>query len=256
MLFKEKYGVDDVTPFEIRAPRDILRLLTSLYDGQQPMKLMRRDSSEIVQTQILDIDVPGGQVFLKPSLVDDSVNDLRYTPGIWVESLADQVYILFPADWVDAHEDASSNGDSWAIALPETMIRLQRREYFRVPTKISNPVRCTVPGIASDQATALGPTVVTLKDISLGGASLLDHDHRLDATVGRIYPDCQLALPGGPTIVADLSVANIRDVAASGQSVRTLGCKYVGLAKPMAMAVQRYITQLELEYHAKGIRSF
>jgi hypothetical protein len=81
----------------------------------------------------------------------------------------------------------------------------------------------------------------------------VDEAKVLDNTVGRIYKNCRIALPGGTMIVANLEVRNSQDTTlVNGKTIRRMGCLFVDLPKPMMAAVQRYITKLEREQNAKS----
>ena len=95
--------------------------------------------------------------------------------------------------------------------------------------------------------------VVTLKDISAGGIAVIDEKKVLDNTIGRIYKDCRLDLPGSAPVTLDLQIRNSHDLALSnGKAIRKLGCMFVDMSKATMAAVQRYITKLERERNAKA----
>jgi flagellar brake protein len=82
---------------------------------------------------------------------------------------------------------------------------------------------------------------------------VIDEKKLLDNTIGRIYKDCRLDLPGGTVVTASLQIRNSHDLTlASGKSIRKIGCMFVNLPSPMLAAVQRYITKLERERNAKA----
>jgi c-di-GMP-binding flagellar brake protein YcgR len=95
--------------------------------------------------------------------------------------------------------------------------------------------------------------VLTLQNVSGGGIAMVDEKKLLDPTIGRIYKDCRIDLPGGTLVVATLQIRNAQEITlANGKSIRRLGCLFLDLPKSMMNAVQRYITKMEREQNAKA----
>jgi c-di-GMP-binding flagellar brake protein YcgR len=132
------------------------------------------------------------------------------------------------------------------MALPDSMIRLQRRENYRVLTP-----RCTiqVPAEATDAAQRL---VFPVQNLSAGGLALIDDKLKLDATRGRQYTECELQLPGAQTFQASLRVMNSQDITLyDGRSARRIGCEFVNLGGATLALVQRYVSKVQRDQNAK-----
>lgn len=247
-MLEEKYGIQDLSPFEVTSARQIARMLDALRESRRELKLQRQGSDATLRTRILGIDEDLGIMELLPPLPASSDTAAPSAAGLWAECAVDGVHTFFPVDRL--HVKRLADGPVWEVPMPAKVIRLQRREYYRVPAKTVRPIHCTVP--AEGGETGQARAVLVLNDISMGGASLVDNLGVMDATVGKLYPDCHFDLPTGATVVADLMVANARErMLADGQTVRTVGCKFEALPRPMAVAVQRFITQLERDQHAR-----
>jgi c-di-GMP-binding flagellar brake protein YcgR len=127
------------------------------------------------------------------------------------------------------------------LALPRSLIRLQRREHFRVPLPIANPVRCIVPSTVEDDPE---PIVAHVVDISCGGVAL--SGGRLAAEPGRLLPDCQLLLPESEAVRTSLEVRNSAQVRLHSGAFQTrLGCKFIDLPHDMAARLQRFVMDIE-----------
>lgn len=137
-------------------------------------------------------------------------------------------------------------GPVFAAPLPESLYRLQRREYFRVPMPSVNPVLCEVPRDGD------GSVSLPLVDLSVGGVGLLDREHALEVDTRDPLPGCSIELPGFGVLQCDLEVRNIvrlpgRD--GSGQA-RRIGCAFRGLSMEQNVLVQRYINKVQVEQKA------
>lgn len=133
-------------------------------------------------------------------------------------------------------------------AVPGTLLRLQRREFFRLATPVATPIRLCTTLVPEGRAVD-----VSLLDISGGGVGLmapLDLAGLLER--GRMLENCRIMLPGEGLLAATLCVRNLFDVTTRGGSryVR-VGCEFVGLPTARLTAVQRYIIHVERERKAR-----
>jgi c-di-GMP-binding flagellar brake protein YcgR len=130
----------------------------------------------------------------------------------------------------------------FAAPLPASVYRPQRREFFRVNTPTYNPLRIRIPQRSAD------PLDLMVVDLSCGGIGIHDFDGSLAVQPGEIIKGCGLELPGFGRFVCDLEVRNIINMrTAEGESVRRIGCQFVGLAIDANALIQRYLHKLQLE---------
>jgi len=135
-------------------------------------------------------------------------------------------------------------------ALPESLLRLQRREYFRVSTPIANPLKCKV---AIDTEEGEQILDFPLLDISAGGVGLMvSTEQAAYFSRGTQFKQCLLNLPDDGPIKMDLEVRNAFDVTTrSGNHYTRVGCEFVNLPGLLLTMIQRYITRLERERKAR-----
>jgi c-di-GMP-binding flagellar brake protein YcgR len=243
--------VEDVSPYQVHSRREIVGLLRAIHLENQLVSMQADGGAEAVVTSILQIDEESDMVVIDRAPSNTVNQRVLASDNISFETVLHNIRIMFFTDQVQ--ECLYENLPALYIKIPQSVIRLQRRENYRVPMPVSSPVRCTILIPPDDAGHGGIKTVVTLKDISGGGVGVLDEKKLLDNTVGRIYKDCRIELPGGHTVTATLQIRNSYDMSlANGKSIRKLGCMFVDLPKSMAAAVQRYITKLERERNAKA----
>lgn len=131
---------------------------------------------------------------------------------------------------------------AFRVRLPAQMLRLQRREYFRVRTPLIGKATCLVP----QESGASKYESLDLLNISVGGLAVMSYPHNFELPVGNTIRDCFLDLPGiGPINVA-FRVVNVYD--GEGDSAgRRCGCQFVDLAPQARIMLQRYINRVEGE---------
>jgi c-di-GMP-binding flagellar brake protein YcgR len=163
------------------------------------------------------------------------------------ETYLDKIRILFSLGSV---RDIAYEGSAALVAdIPASLIRLQRREFYRMPTPVTNPVPALVP---LPFELGGGNATFPLADISCGGVALLDSKMMLNSTVGQIFTGCRIDLPDIGTVTTSLQVRNSLDVTMlNNKTSRRIGCMFMDISRGNMAAVQRYITRLERERNAK-----
>ncbi len=241
---------EDLNPYRLHSRREILALLRTIADQKQMLNMLANSDGTAIVTTILEIDEVAGKLVIDCAQRAYMNESILQSDNISFETALEQVRILFFVNRVEqcTYEDAPA----LQIDLPQSMIRVQRREYYRVPTLPGAPVSCTItiPQSASGEARLV---TMVLQNVSGGGIALIDARGELDQTIGRVYRNCRIDLPGGTAVVTSLELRNAQQVRLpNGQHVTRLGCLFIDLPHGMLAAVQRYITKLEREHNARA----
>jgi c-di-GMP-binding flagellar brake protein YcgR len=134
--------------------------------------------------------------------------------------------------------------------LPTSILRLQRREFFRVETPRITPLRCKLAVPNPDGGSAV--VDYPLFDISGGGLSLLGPVRDAELfSLGELFHDCRLEIPGESVLSVNLRVREILKMeTANGDQQLRLGCEFISLPGTRRAFIERYITRLERERKA------
>jgi c-di-GMP-binding flagellar brake protein YcgR len=249
MLFDIEPETDDMEPYRIRSRQEIITLLRSLAMRHQLLHMDFDGIEESLVTAILKVHEPDGSLIVSGASTAYGNQRIVESGEITFETVLDRVRIVFSVNHAEICE--YQNRAALRMAIPASLIRLQRRESFRVPIPAATPARCTIQ-LPHDSERGAGPVSVALQNVSGGGIAIIDEAMALDDTIGRIYEDCRIDLPGASPIVTKLQIRNSRNVRlANGKTVRRLGCLFLDLPRPMMAAVQRYILNLEREQNAR-----
>ncbi|MDR2677903.1 MAG: flagellar brake protein [Zoogloeaceae bacterium] len=135
----------------------------------------------------------------------------------------------------------------WA-ALPTSILRLQRREHFRIPTPAANPLVCQIP-IPADTT----PLRLPLLDLSVGGVGLKvmkkDITH---FSYDALFESCVLSLPEAEQVKFGLGVRTVLEITTNAAHPHfRVGCEFVDCPRSLPILIQRYITALERERKAR-----
>ncbi|MEO6354142.1 MAG: flagellar regulator YcgR PilZN domain-containing protein [Burkholderiaceae bacterium] len=243
------HGTENAPPnlYAITSPREIVALLHSIEEKRQLIRMLIHGGTEAIITSILEVDLENDWIVIDSS-PDGNLNQrIIDADKVSFETTLDKIRILFSAAQVSPCR--KDDRPALRIAIPTRLIRLQRREFYRINTSITSPVVCTIP-LQNDA----GETVVkaVLHDISCGGISIFDDNKALDNTIGRVYKNCKIVLPGIGTITTSLIVANSQEqTLLNDKKRRRIGCASIDLPNSMLSMVQRYIGKLERELNAK-----
>lgn len=230
-----------LTRYTLTSRADILFQLRALLKRKLLVNLEIHGTRQLVVTSVLAVNENNNTVIL----------DISRNEGLNQELLSGkEAQFLAQLDGVSLSFNTGPVGlctyeslPALRIVIPTSMIRLQRREDFRVHMPIANPVKCiiTKPGNGETD-----PITTHIVDISCGGAAIVDTSSRLRSEPGQILAECQLLLSETDRVVTTLEVRNTAQVSLPNGTVqRRLGCRFVDLPKDMAAKLQRFVMEIE-----------
>jgi c-di-GMP-binding flagellar brake protein YcgR len=220
---------------------DILFQLRSILKRKLLVNLDIRESRQIVVTSVLAVNETNNTVILDSGRGDALNHELLSGKGAEFIAQLDGVSITFSTGPVTlcTYEKLPA----LRIPIPKSMIRLQRREHFRVQLPIANPVKCIVPSTSAENPE---PITTHIVDISCGGVALAETCGRIGTEPGKILHDCRLLLPEAEAVVTSLEVRSTAQIRLTNGTFQTrLGCKFVDLPNDMATRLQRFVMDIE-----------
>jgi len=124
------------------------------------------------------------------------------------------------------------------VRLPSRMLRLQRREYFRVPTSLSCDVVLETDG-------KVRVLEMRASDLSLGGLRLVT-EQPITAEPGKVFDKCHLRMGDEGELTAAVEVRSIEaSDTPKGATRLRLGCRFLKLAPVVEQQLARFISKLE-----------
>ncbi|RJG15588.1 flagellar brake protein [Massilia cavernae] len=241
-------GRENWHDYRIESRKEIIALLRNIGDKNQLVSMLVRGQPEACVTSVLAVEPDSGMLYLDCSINSEQNRRIAAAPRISFETSLDKIRILFVAEnGVEA--TTHGGGPAFRMPIPDSLIRLQRREYYRMPTPVSNPVRAVIP---MPFELGGGVNVFPLADISCGGIAILDNKLLLGNTIGHNYEGCKIELPEIGTVTTTLQIRNSLDITLlNSKTNRRLGCEFVDISRGNLANVQRYITKLERERNAR-----
>jgi len=129
------------------------------------------------------------------------------------------------------------------LPLPDSIYRLQRRDYYRLATTMTDPLHCVIAGKPSPD---IKPREFIIMDISCGGVGLTCTETDVELTPGQSFPDCRIELPELGMIRGTIEVKNLVTLPSkSGNTLKRAGCEFKNLDGASIILLQRYVTNMQ-----------
>ena len=227
---------------------EIVFILRAIMQKNTLVSLYFDQGNNCILTLILDIDAERGKMVLECG-ANEKFNRQALTAGklVFVTS-QNEVKVQFVCHSIE--EIQFGGRSAFSVGIPESLLRMQRREYFRITTPAVNPLKCTIP-----LAAGAGIAEVVLLDISCGGIGIMDHHPKIDFEPGAIFENCTIVLPGIGTLNVAIRVrTTFEDTLRNGFTCKRAGCEFVAAPENILAMIQRYVIRLQRERNAKRTR--
>ena len=238
---------DRFARYAVRDRREILQLMRALIEKRLLLSVQLRGGPSFL-TVALAVSPDDGSVILDAS-ADEAVNALVGAAYELVcTTRLDNVRVQFSlqAPARARHDERPA----LRAALPERILRLQRREFFRLPTPHTAPPHCviTFAGAGGRKKSVS----VRILDISGGGVAVLVPPQEPSFEPGAEFDDCRLQLPDGAPLPVRLIVRNLFEVERpNAVRVTRAGCEFIGQSTAASARIQRYIFSIERDRKAR-----
>ncbi|MBI3525144.1 MAG: flagellar brake protein [Betaproteobacteria bacterium] len=250
MLRIELAQTEEDSKYHLHAQAEIVAILRSLKDSNATVTLYFNDGDDFLITSVFTVEEEENRIVLHMG-ANAAVNKHALTTDklIGVSHL-DKIRVQFVLHGL---KSALYRGRQCFLAdLPDSVLRLQRREYFRLTIPARSPVKCRIPLPVPEGGNAARTVEVDVIDISGGGLGMVVPPEDVEFNVDMVFQKCEIELPSGGTIVTALRVRSIFDVTRNdGTTSRRAGCDFINFGGPMLSMLQRYIIVEERERKAR-----
>lgn len=236
---RDLLSADAYAQYLLSDPREIAFLLRQIAAQRTLLTIYYGNSGAQCLSSVIDA----------PSGANYAIFDLPRDPAIRNLLLAqdelicltqlDRVKVQFPLNgpFVEVAHDGLP---ALRTAIPGTLLRLQRREFYRLVPPASDDLACQIP---LEGGRLLEARVL---DISGGGLAVMTQVDLDTFKPGAEFFNCQVRLPGFGVLTTRLTVRNLfRTTLRSGAEQLRVGCQFDPLSPAMSNAIQRYIMRAE-----------
>ena len=240
---------DDYSKYEVQSKTEILYILKTMMESGALITVYFNHGNDFLLTSLLSIAADGSTLVLDFGSNAEMNRRALESDKLTCISSQGKVKIQFVLDGVDLAKFEGRNG--FLGNVPETLVRLQRRDYYRLTTPVGNPLLCHIPLEAGGAATTVAATIL---DISGGGVAFVVPPEIREIETDKELPNCRIDLPNVGTVIVALRVRNIHDLTLpNGRIQKRCGCQFLKLPGPMSTMIQRYIIHVDRERKAKEL---
>jgi c-di-GMP-binding flagellar brake protein YcgR len=207
------------------------RTLVTVYTGGE---------GEFSVSMILSVDAEFDEVILDMPVSADAQARLLASRDLVFVIFYENVKVQFRAPMAKATD--FEGRAAFRVRLPQEMLRLQRREYFRVRAPVTGQATCLVPASRGNAKYES----LQLVNISVGGLAVMSYPQNFELPMGETIRNCFLDLPGVGPVNVSFRVVNV--YTGDGEpDARRCGCEFVDLTPQARTMVQRYVNRVEAE---------
>lgn len=222
--------------FSLSAEPTVRKLLNTIEGDEHELYVyLQADHTHFV-TEILSIDWKAGLMWLGTPYEKSLSAQCNASTAYVMVSFPDGVKVQFAG--IGILQSEYQGADALRIAIPKSIVRLQRRNYFRVVAdeELNSQVKLEIPAV---QAQA------SLIDISLAGIGFTIQTVASQHERGEIMKDVRLTLPDGEgSMLVELEVRNIKTMNDNPELVQ-LGCEMKMLDRGAERRLQRFLLATE-----------
>ena len=230
---------DEENDFILHNPIEIIAVLRDIVTRQSRVALYYNEDNSMVLTLLLAADETGVWVDAAASPIDN--RHIERSSRIIFVSTHNQAKV----QWVSSEvtQGLFQNMAAFFLPLPHKLLRLQRRNYYRLLNSEPAALRCHIRVHPKPARTRHEMTVM---DLSIGGLALVCVEDDIRLQVGKRYADCEIDLPGIGTIYPVIEVKSLFEVTGrNGEVTRRAGCEFHRLDGDTVMKLQRYVAQMQ-----------
>lgn len=222
---------------------EITRILQGIMESKATVAIYGNNGSDFILSSIVALDPEHGFLVLEQGSSQEFNEKLKSSEQVTCVTSQNQVHIQFSGGRLQP--DLLGDEQVFRLPVPQELLRVQRREYYRLGTSVINPVKCMIK-------TEQGFIDTVVVDISIGGMGVLAYEGAGLLHSGEHYHGCRIALPGAGEFAVSLNVRSTFDLTLkNGRVTHRAGCQFVDLPPSVETEIQRYIIRVERERRAR-----
>jgi len=236
--------MDDMEKYLLSTSRKVVPLLKALTRKPDLITVKIPNSEQSVLTAVLDVLTERNLLILDYGPSDSLNNKLLAAERIICTTLHDMVETRFSCG---ALKKVKYKGaPAFATPIPDSVLYIERREYFRIKPLISHPAYINLR-LEDDQ-----PVKLKITDIGVKGLSFTDTGSASRAAAGDRFENCRLILPANPSVLVTLEIRyrTGNGKPEDGNARDRVGAKFIDLNQGLEFTLQRFINMVQIEQNA------
>ena len=244
-LASELLSTDEFSQYLLNSKSEMFAVFRGMVDHVSQVTMFFNEGRDLVLTSMISYGDNG--IYLDLGANSELNRRALEARKIFCVTHLDKVKIQFILHGLQRVD--TKGGPAFFAALPESVLRLQRREYYRLAAPIARPLKCVMafPAANGERRTV----EAHIGDISGGGIGIISIPLDIPLETG-LELNCKIDLPEVGVVTGAIVVRSVfESVARSGAKSRRAGCEFVKLPGSMLTLIQRYIIKVERERKAR-----
>ncbi len=230
----------EVSNYMIHSRMEIVYILRAIQHKNELVTAYFNQGADFILTSIIDVDSDNGTVVFDYGANELLNKRIMASEKIILVTTQDKVKVQFVIGRMQ--EIVHLGRPAFRSALPDALLKLQRREYYRLATPLINPIKCSIPQPGNTKIE------VPIADISLGGIAITHYQEYMQLEIGARFNACRILLPDIGTVATDMEIRNEQEITMkNGAKNHRAGCMFVDLHSSQQAMIQRYIIKLDRE---------
>lgn len=237
----------DYTQYLLRTKNEILFILRGLLASTDHLTIYFNEGRDFLLSAVIQVDDEGLTLDYGGSM--EANQRALAAERLFCVTTHDKIRVQFALRGL--RQIDYQGQPAFRTALPESVLRLQRREYYRLTTPVAHPIKCQIP-VMKEGGLCFTTMEANVVDISGGGLAMMVPPAGLIFSAGDVFENCRIELADVGVLITTLKVRNVFDVTLrTGTQVARAGCQFANLPRQMLTLIQRYIIKVERERKAR-----
>jgi c-di-GMP-binding flagellar brake protein YcgR len=244
-LAAELLSTDDFSQYMLNTKSEMFAVFRGMVEHVSQITMFFNESRDMVLTSMISYGDNG--VFLDLGASSEMNRKAVEAKKLFCVTQLDKVKIQFILRGVQRVD--TKGGPAFKAELPDSVLRLQRREYYRLAAPIARPLKCVIPFPLPNGERRI--VEAHIGDISGGGIGVITIPVDIPLERGTEL-SCKIDLPEVGAVAGMVVVRSVSEsVTRSGIKSKRAGCEFIKLPGPMLTLIQRYIIKVERERKAR-----
>ena len=236
------YSEEELERCTLRNRREIVFLLRSLIKRNERLSVLFQEGRQSFLTVLIDLSEGHDQLYFDVGGSNEINQLFLKSEQSTFTTFVDGIRVQFQV--TKSHEMTLRGERVFAVPLPKSILRLQRREVFRLQLPTTKPYTCRIRRGTPEE------TLLPLHDISVGGIGVLS-TKPLDYQPLEKLESCWIDLHESGILNVALEVRYVNPLESrTGKALWHLGCKFIDLTPLHETLIQRFMAKIEAERRA------
>ncbi|GAB4174373.1 MAG: hypothetical protein OHK0026_14310 [Rhodocyclaceae bacterium] len=221
---------------------EILEVLRALIEGRDLVTAYFDQGDDFLLTSLLALDA-GALIVDCSASREVNTRALAAARLTFVTSHAG-IRIQFPT--ASPRPIEHEGKPAFVVPAPQQLLRLQRREYYRLIAPVSDPITCAIHAAGEPEVE------LHILDLSAGGLAIVAPPGAVSLAIGSRYDDCRIRLPRSAPLRLALAVRNAFAVSLhNAVRMQRYGCQFLDAPAGALAQIERYILETERKRKAR-----